>query len=205
VVNISLLAKWRRRLLNGDKALWKEVLVEKYGENVCNVMEDGGGFRLSIASRWWKDIIHLEKNGGLSWFNKEVERRVRNGENTKFWLCRWRGGVSFREKYPRLFAMLNQQEAMVADIWVLNGNLREWTFSWRRRFFVWEEQLLGNLLANLEGHVWMRELDGWAWKQEEDAVFTVKSMYDKLEGLVILENNWGVEENKVFNQLGRPL
>jgi len=29
-VNLSLLAKWRWRLLNVENALWKEALVEKY-------------------------------------------------------------------------------------------------------------------------------------------------------------------------------
>jgi len=43
VVNISLLAKWRWRLLNGENALWKEVLIEKYGPNACDVVEEGGG------------------------------------------------------------------------------------------------------------------------------------------------------------------
>jgi len=31
LVNLSLLAKWRWRLLQNEGGLWKEVLVEKYG------------------------------------------------------------------------------------------------------------------------------------------------------------------------------
>jgi len=158
-----------------------------------------GGFRPSVSSRWWKDIIHIEGREGVSWFNEELERRVRNGENTKFWHCRWQGGVSFRVKYPRHFSMSNLKDATVAEVWVLNGTVKEWSFSWRRPFFVWEEQLLINLLADLEGHVWNEGADGRGWKREEDEVFSVKSMYTKLEGLVILENRWGAEEQIVFN------
>ncbi|WJX77739.1 beta-amyrin 28-monooxygenase [Trifolium repens] len=37
VVNYSLLMKWRWRLVDGeDSALWKEVLVAKYGRNIAN-------------------------------------------------------------------------------------------------------------------------------------------------------------------------
>lgn len=97
--------------------------------------------------------------------------------------------------------MSNQQEVTVADMWVYNGTVRDWRFSWHRRFFVWEEQLLNNLLADLDGHVWNDNADGWFWKREEDGCFTVKSMYTKLEGLLIVENDWGVEEVRVFNQL----
>jgi len=95
--------------------------------------------------------------------------------------------------------MSNLKDATVAEVWVLNGTVKEWSFSWRRPFFVWEEQLLINLLADLEGHVWNEGADGRGWKREEDEVFSVKSMYTKLEGLVILENRWGAEEQIVFN------
>lgn len=77
----------------------------------------------------------------------------------------------------------------------------EWRFEWRRRFFVREEQLLVNLLEDLEGHVWSNGEDGWVWRMEEEGKFTVKSMYAKLERRWIVENNWSVEELRVFLQL----
>jgi len=66
---------------------------------------------------------------------------------------------------------------------------------------VWEENLLERLLEDLEGHVWNEEQDGWVWKRDEHGRFTVKSMYAKLETLIILENTWGEEEQRVFTQL----
>ena len=85
---------------------------------------------------------------------------MRNGENTKFWHAKWRGSVPLREKYPRLFAMSNQKESLVEDIWRMNGGVREWEFSWRRRFFVWEEEILANVMVDLEAHVWNGCRDG---------------------------------------------
>jgi hypothetical protein len=43
--------------------------------------------------------------------------------------------VSFRDKYPGLFAMSNQKEATVAEIWVNYEMVREWRFVWRYDFF----------------------------------------------------------------------
>jgi hypothetical protein len=63
--------------------------------------------------------------------------------------------------------------------------VRELEFSWRRPFFVWEEEILASLMVDLEGHVWNLGLDGWGWKPEEDGVFSVKSMYKKLEAMYI--------------------
>lgn len=57
------------------------------------------------------------------------------------------------------------------------------------------------LLEDLEGHVWNHENDSWVWKGEAEGVFTVKSMYKKLEGLFILEDTWGDEDRRVFHQL----
>lgn len=145
--------------------------MERYGERAGDLMDNENDCCPSNSSRWWKDIVNLEGCGGPSWFNEEVARKVRNGVNTKFWYARWRGGVPFRGKYPRLFSMSNQKEAMVANMGVNNGPVVEW------RFFVWEEQLLNNLLEDLEGHVWTHGEDVWVWKLEDDGNFTVKSMY----------------------------
>jgi len=46
VMNISLLAKWRWRLLHGEEALWKSVLVQKYGGGYPKLIGRG---QLSLA------------------------------------------------------------------------------------------------------------------------------------------------------------
>jgi len=40
----------------------------------------------------------------------------------------------------------NQPEAIVEEMWVNAATGRGWGFSWRRQFFVWENNLLKNLL-----------------------------------------------------------
>jgi len=76
VVNISLLAKWRWRLLVGSNTLWKEVLIAKYGDNISRMLEGDSYLWPRFSSSWWKDIVNLHGFGGNPWFNSEVIRRV---------------------------------------------------------------------------------------------------------------------------------
>jgi hypothetical protein len=66
-VNISLLAKWRWRLLNDDKALWKEVIRSKYGDSVIGRVEWGEGSKLWFSSSWWRDICSIGTNLDHNW------------------------------------------------------------------------------------------------------------------------------------------
>jgi len=41
LIHLSLLTKWRWRLLQGGDKLWKEVFYEKYGSSISDMWEDG--------------------------------------------------------------------------------------------------------------------------------------------------------------------
>ena len=197
-VNLSLLAKWRWRLLQNGEGLWKDVLIEKYGIRVSNLLIAQGGTWPRFMSKWWKDIAQLEDNGGISWFNSEVVRKVGVGNSTSFWKDPWRGATPFCRKYPRLFAISNNKEATVEEVRQGNGATLEWDFRWRRALFVWEEELLISLMEDLESHSWENHEDRWGWMPEVDGVFSVKSCYLKLESLWMGEEGWGTEEKRVF-------
>jgi hypothetical protein len=52
-VNLSLLMKWRWRLLNlEENSLWKEVLVAKYGEHISSKVAWSGVSRPYFSSSW---------------------------------------------------------------------------------------------------------------------------------------------------------
>jgi len=119
VMNVSLLAKWRWRLLDGEKALWKDVLEVKYGTCVRKLLEGGSIGRPRHASIWWKELIKLGDFGGTSWFNSEVDRRVGNGLTTSFWNDKWREDRCFRLKYPRRYSISTQKEALVGEVGVV--------------------------------------------------------------------------------------
>jgi len=201
LVNLSLLAKWRWRLIQQDGALWKEVLREKYGNNIGEVVTNGGGNWYRHTSRWWKDIMTIDDGNGMNWVNTELARKFNNGLDTYFWKSKWRGEVVLCNKYPRLFAISNQKEAKVGEIRVVSGNGLDWLFTWRRRLFVWEEGLLANLLLDLHGFVTSNGTDEWFWKLEDDGRFSVSSMYKKLDMVAGMGNDWGSEKKRVFSQV----
>ena len=192
--NLSLLAKWRWRLLQGDNALWREVLEERYGCKVGEKLVGGVRGWPNNASRWWKDLLSLHKG-------EEVVRRIGNGASTSFWKVAWRGEVSFMVKFHRLFTISTDQEATVQDMWSPNLGGGRWNFNWRRELFVWENNLLRDLMEDLEGFVVGVEDDRWRWKLEDDDIFTVKSLYVKLEGKEVGEVGHPEEKRRVFRQI----
>jgi hypothetical protein len=62
IINISLLAKWRWRLLVNDDALWKEVIKCKYGEVAVGRVIIGEECRPWYASLWWRDVCSIGTN-----------------------------------------------------------------------------------------------------------------------------------------------
>jgi hypothetical protein len=67
LINLSLLAKWRWKLLSNDRDVWKDVIFAKYG------LSKQGNFQASrIVSTWWRDICELDKNS--NWFAEAVEK-----------------------------------------------------------------------------------------------------------------------------------
>jgi hypothetical protein len=73
------LAKWWWRLLLPDRALWKEVLVAKYGGHIL-IDVDGSRFKTtSSASNWWKNIMALNKAVlDKNWLMDLVARKMGN-------------------------------------------------------------------------------------------------------------------------------
>lgn len=62
-----------------------------------------------------------------------------------------------------------------------------------------------NLMLDLEGMSWSHEEDRWKWGLEESGMFSVKSTYGKLEGMVLREDLWSVTEKRVFSKIWKSL
>jgi hypothetical protein len=79
VVNISLLAKWRWRLLTSPNDLWAQTLLAKYG-GLQGLHSDLSGMENSkFASLLWKDICRLgETNGAdsVDWCRDAMVRKL---------------------------------------------------------------------------------------------------------------------------------
>jgi hypothetical protein len=117
IVNISLLAKWRWRLLSNENMLWKEVIRSKYGATAIGNVILGEECKPRYASLWWKDVCSIGTNLHQNWFAISAVKKIGNGLNTRFWKDCWVGNSSLMERFPRLFSISTQKEATVAEIY----------------------------------------------------------------------------------------
>jgi len=76
-------------------SLWFRALAARYGVEEGQLCEGG-----RAPSSWWRDIAALRSE---DWFHGNVNRFVGDGKNTLFWKDLWLGGMSFRDRFTRLF------------------------------------------------------------------------------------------------------
>jgi hypothetical protein len=134
-VNISLLAKWRWRLLENDKAMWKEVLKSKYGASVTGSVTLGDDYK-PWYSVWWKDICSIGTNINTNWFSQGVIKHIGRGNQTRFWSDVSIGSVTLQERFPRLYSISTQKDIFVAELREEVEGRSDWKYVWRRRMFV---------------------------------------------------------------------
>jgi hypothetical protein len=88
-------------------------------------------------------------NGGNEgdWCSEIMIKKVGNGGNTRFWLDTWVGERPLCQEFSRLFLVSVQKEDCINQMGVWRNEAWEWDLKWRRRLFVWEENLERNLLV----------------------------------------------------------
>jgi hypothetical protein len=200
-VNISLLAKWRWRLLEDDKAMWKEVLKGKYGDSVTGSVIIGDNCKPWFSSVWWKDICSIGVNLGSNWFAQGVNKCIGNGNHTNFWSDVWVGSAPLQNVFPRLFSISNQKNCSVAELRGSGVGGIRWTFDWRRRLFVWEENLLDQLKERINSVVLSHESDKWGWAPNNGGDYSVKSTYWTIVNLFIPMDSIEPIETQAFVSL----
>jgi hypothetical protein len=175
LMNKSLLAKWRWKLLSEGDELWKKVLVARHGGTILGkanlVVED----YKAEASVWWKDICRVDE--GLGWFSRAATKVLGNGNNTLFWKDVWVGGQCLQTRFPRLFGISTNKDLMVNAAGRWENGVWRWNLVWRRNFFVWEEMLYQELLEVVAGVNIHNVEDGWSWNPGGSEGFSVKSTY----------------------------
>jgi hypothetical protein len=136
VVNLSLLSKWRWRLLNReDLALWKEVLVAKYGLHILNNVNLSMEVSPYFESLWWKDICSLEGwVDSTNWLEDVIVRRLGNGMHTRFWKDVWIGDSPLCIRFPWLYSISLQKIEYVDVLLNVDGE-RRWNFFGEEIFF----------------------------------------------------------------------
>jgi hypothetical protein len=127
LVNLSLLAKWRWRLLQPGLPLWKEVLVARYGSHILLEADWSSHRTPSLASKWWKNIVAIDNVvPGKNWFSDALTQKIGNGLSTSFWNVKWIGTAPLAVTFPRLFSLSNFKDNHVKYFWVEDGS---WSFT----------------------------------------------------------------------------
>ncbi|PNX89313.1 ribonuclease H, partial [Trifolium pratense] len=76
VMNLSLLDKWRWRILLNERCLWRDVIVARYGSQISFSADWSECSFPSNSSAWWKDVRLLEgEANSLNWISGALERR----------------------------------------------------------------------------------------------------------------------------------
>jgi hypothetical protein len=200
-VNISLLSKWRWRLLEDDKVMWKEVLKGKYGALVTGSISIGDSCKPWFSSVWWKDICSIGMNLGSDWFARGVKKYIGNGNHTNFWSHTWVGSAPLRSVFPHLFSISIQQNCNVADLRRIVEGEVNWILEWRRRLFVWEERLVIQLMELINSVEVSTNNDRWGWIPNNSCEFTIKSTYWSIINLYISLDPIDLLESKAFMSL----
>ncbi|GAU27882.1 hypothetical protein TSUD_159760 [Trifolium subterraneum] len=107
----------------------------------------------SKASPWWNDLMTIGVVAGVDHLSGIFFKKIGNGGATSFWHDSWVGPQTLKEVFPRLFLVSAQQDSSVFEVAQRIPGRRGWDLKWRRRLFVWEEELrdlLENVLTPIE-------------------------------------------------------
>ena len=117
----------------------------------------------------------------MNWFEENICRVVGDGRHTFFWYDKWLGNTSLRFKYPRLFELAEDKNCKVVEMerlgWAVDG--RAWV--WRRRLFVWEEEMVRECFVLLHNFILQENVyDTWRWLLDPGHDYTVQGSYNYL-------------------------
>jgi hypothetical protein len=180
LMNISLLTKWRWRLLESHDLLWKSVLEAKYGAGISFTSDLTQFNNVKYASTWWKDLCglgRLRANEDGDWCSEIIIKKLGCGGGTCFLLDKWVGQNTLSELFPRLFSVSLQTDLKVNQMGEWRDGVWYWNLNWRRQLFVLEGDLLLHLLELLR-HVSLSHMeDSWVCTIGGEGVYTVKDGY----------------------------
>uniref|UniRef100_A0A2N9EHP5 Reverse transcriptase domain-containing protein n=1 Tax=Fagus sylvatica TaxID=28930 RepID=A0A2N9EHP5_FAGSY len=129
--NEALLGKWLWRFGVEKEALWRQVIVEKYGS-----MEGGWMSKVPIGPYGvglWKFIRHRWDK-----FSRLLKFEVGDGTNIRFWEDVWCGGEPLKDVFPELHRIARVQAAVVADhvpcfrVTLCRGRFEEDQIRWKK-------------------------------------------------------------------------
>ncbi|GKB00905.1 RNA-directed DNA polymerase, eukaryota [Tanacetum coccineum] len=174
-LNRALLIKWYWRFLSNDGSLWSHVIQAIHGDKLDHVSNSP-----SLWSTILREINSL-KDIGFD-FMSHCKKRIGNGRATKFWTDKWVLDVTFRERFPRVYALDMDKECLVASKFG-GGQISD---SFRRNVRDGaERQQMEALISVLANVSLTPNEDRWVCDLTGDGSFHVKEVRTFLDNLVL--------------------
>ncbi|GAU20019.1 hypothetical protein TSUD_273540 [Trifolium subterraneum] len=178
--NYALLGKWVWRCFAEGDSLWCQLLKAKYGQDSAGRVR----FSEGVGSSWWRALNFVWSGRGLidpRWLSDNIVRKIGDGRSTAFWADSWLEVGPLARVFGRLYDLADNKHISVADMfqagWALNGN----GWKWRRRLFVWEEELVAQCVGVLANFVLQGDAtDRWVWNLHPSQSYSVRSAYSYL-------------------------
>ena len=147
-----------------------------------NIHEIDVGAR--IKSGLWGHIIAIPEisHGIFEMISRGLWRKVGKGNATLFWEHCWIGDKELKEAFSQLYNISNQLKSLIIDMGFWDGRMWRWSFSWRRDFFQWEEQLFERFITILEQHSLKQDIeDAFSWRFDPSGSFSSKFFCSTIE------------------------
>ncbi|EOY20792.1 Uncharacterized protein TCM_012134 [Theobroma cacao] len=143
--NLTLLAKWWWRYGTDKDALWRRLIMEKYGAGQPHWIPSSSS--TARMSSIWRSIVQLPSIEGMQNLVGFHAYRwiVGNGETICFWFDKWIDDIPLASKFPRLFSLAVDKDMRVLDA-CQNGL---WSINFRRVLYSWEKEDLDRILNSL--------------------------------------------------------
>jgi hypothetical protein len=91
IMNISLLTKWKWRLLSEGQSIWQNILWDRYGGGESGVGWMSRRLPSVNASSWWNDLMTVGMVVGTDILHGIFIKKIGNGGNTSFLSDTWVG------------------------------------------------------------------------------------------------------------------
>ncbi|KAK7275188.1 hypothetical protein RIF29_16297 [Crotalaria pallida] len=180
IADSNVISVNRLLLRNSQKQPSGGMQVVGFEEETCCQLFKGRYTNARIQSRWFLDVVRSSQLDPLvgDWFQDGFWKELGDGSETSFWSDKWLGDFKLKDCFPRLYMMAENKNDMVCHYGSWEGGDWAWDLRWRRDLFVWERELLSNLIATIEGRgCRLDRKDSWRWGLGSKGSFEVKAGY----------------------------
>jgi len=180
--NAALLFKWWWRYVSEENSLWRKVVQSVHNED--NTIFPS--YSLSKVPGPWQNMkkLLLEQHPAAQTFLHHISITVGKGSKISFWEDRWAGDSTLKDKFPSLYRLSTQQEALISSMGWFEGHLWKWTLAWKKALTQSEIKLVEDLKAVLATHAPLpnkEDIIHWKGKNEYSARILQQLMFMEME------------------------